>query len=348
MAYQSGQVSSFANLQTEIESFLVAQGYTNISGVLTKAGVPEIHMQFNGSLTDYLQLTMGRSSSGATLLEKHPGGTSDYESVFMVDDYQQAGVIVWPINYFFHYVNSPVEGFWCFIEYNSGRCQHIGFGMLDKATNYEGGVYIDGQFGVSAHSTAYRTHGGNHFELWNANPNANPGSKSHNPIPFMGHFSSTASDGNHPPCTILWAALNGMGWWNSGATELGVGSPYLGSEYDNLDAPASAELLMRPDLAAQQELQEIIRPFNSNNSLVPIKIMLTQPVNEARFRAGDVYDMRYTLNRDLNFGDIMDDGTDKWKVYPVFLKGQQEDAIFTSRYLVDSGWLALAVRYDGP
>jgi hypothetical protein len=140
MPYQTGTASSFSNLQSTIETFLTGTpGYTLTSGILTKTGT-DAHLKF-ANATDYISLEMGKDSSAGSLLLKHPTMESgSVQRVGMVTGYWDSAVsIVFPINYYLHYLSTPQEMFRCIIEYNNGYTQNIGFGEIEKAVDMFGG-----------------------------------------------------------------------------------------------------------------------------------------------------------------------------------------------------------------
>lgn len=325
MAYETGTASSWVNLQSKIETFLTTTaGYTLTSGILTKAGT-QIHVQFTGQANNLL-LEMGKDSSAGSLLFKHVlMNGSQVQQVSMIDTYMGT-TVSFPVNYEFFWFSTPEETFRCVIEYNNEHTQNIGFGVIEKAVAMDGGVYIDASGAADATTVSPQALN------WIENSSADNGS---NPLPFGGHTDSGFI--SFPGATQLWAEHGGMDWYLT--AELTAAD--LGGNYSR--ATWSFVSPLRTGHMIEPEALNSLQTHNANNALVPIRLFGLR-IDDNYSRLGDVPNMRYTNIKNRNFGEIADDGTDKWKHYPAFFKNSGS----VNGSAVDSGQIGFAVRYDGP
>lgn len=336
MAFETGTASSLANLQTKIETFLTTTaGYTLTSGILTKTGT-DIHVKFdNTENTAWLSLEMGKDSSAGSLLHTHPlwGGSRPQRAGISQQPLSTSLAMSFPINYDFQHFTTNGEMFRCVIEYNDGFTQNIGFGEVVKAVNYYGGVYIDAS--VTYRGSSLNMEGWQLESLVWEGPNlvvsaANSGVAGL--LPFSNRANNTLGNA---ASTQLWAEVSGLDWYLP--TSVTSGS---GGKYANLPAGQVPLLTNRfSNLEAGASLQT----HNANNTLVPIRLY-GHTADGNYQRLGDVPDIRWTNIKNLNFGQVVDDGTDKWKCYPAYKK----NAANLNGGSSDSGQIGFAVRYDGP
>jgi hypothetical protein len=338
MPFQTGTASSFSDLQSKIETFLTGTpAYTLTSGVLTKTGT-QIHVAFS-NVTDNIILEMGKDSSGGTLLYKHPVlPLTTTQIVGMGTNYYNSTAIVWPVNYDFQYYATPVEMFRCVIEYNNGYTQNIGYGEISKAVAMDGGVYIDASGTYERSTTVIGPNAVVAFDAFSCNTSGTANELSANPLPF-GYGEGIQSSANSC-ATQLWAEFMGMDWWMAGHTHP-THVDFNGTKYDRYALSAMTNL--RTTQHCSKEFENALQTHNANNALVPIRLYGQAP-DENYHAMGYINDIRYTNIKNLSFGQVMDDGTDKWKCYPAFFK----NAASLDGSASDSGQLGYAVRYDGP
>jgi hypothetical protein len=157
-----------------------------------------------------------------------------------------------------------------------------------------------------------------------------------NPLPF-GVNGSTTTDTAYS--TQLWADFMGFDWWGTGLVNCS-GATFTGEKYSRAtwsDRPLQTGKFLNT------EGDEALQSFNSNNILIPIKLF-GKIINGNFARIGGINDIRLTNIKNLSFGEVKDDGTDKWKHYPAFFK----NAGSVNGNGNHSGQLGYAVRYDGP
>lgn len=345
MAFETGTASSLANLQSKIETFLtVTAGYTLTSGILTKTGT-DIHVKFdNTENTAWLTLEMGKDSSAGTLLHKHPlWSESVPQKVGIAEQIFSSGQsMVFPINYDFQHLTTNGEMFRCVVEFNNGYTQNIGFGEVVKAVNFQGGVYVD------ASSTYRILNGIRSMDGWTLSSTS---------ISWLGtapvqNISNSGAIGLAPffnrsninlldraAATQVWAEVSGYDWYTNSEIN-SANAIWAGTKYANGTGTHRSLVTNRfSDLEAGASLQV----NNGNNTLVPIRLFGVASDGNYQ-RLGDVPDIRWTNIKNLNFGQVLDDGTDKWKCYPAYFK----NAASLNGDADDSGQIGFAVRYDGP
>lgn len=343
MAFETGTASSLANLQSKIETFLtVTAGYTLTSGILTKTGT-DIHVKFdNTENTAWLTLEMGKDSSAGTLLHKHPiWAESIPQKVGIAEQILNGGQsMVFPINYDFQHLTTNGEMFRCVVEYNNGYTQNIGFGEVVKAVNFQGGVYIDASSTYRRGPIAVRRMDG-----WQLVSTTWQGSNVGSGLEDSGNnglnpFSEkTVIFTDYAASTQIWVEVAGYDWYTISQIN-SANAIWAGTKYANGTGTHRSLVTNRfSDLEAGASLQV----NNGNNTLVPIRLFGVASDGNYQ-RIGDVPDIRWTNIKNLNFGQVLDDGTDKWKCYPAYFK----NAASLNGDADDSGQIGFAVRYDGP
>jgi hypothetical protein len=337
MAFQTGTASSFSDLQSKIETFLTGNGYTLTSGIITKTGT-QIHVEFTNDTLN-LFLEMGKDSSAGSLLHTHPLRTSSKTQIVgMGSNFNSSGgasAIVFPVNYDFQVWANPENEFRCVIEYNNSFTQNVGFGEIIKSVDMDGGVYVDATGCLDDNSVnigAARISTYNTFQCSNNNSSSRTGS---NPTPFG--YGRTGLTG-YTASTQLWAEFMGFDWFIStdvnGPTE--SGNKYIRST-DTFFTP------LRTTQHNYKEMDNSLQTYNANSALVPIRLYGQNPNNNYA-PIGSIRNIRYLNVKNLNFGEVVDDGTDKWKVYPSYFK----NAATLDGGVNHSGQMGFAVRYDGP
>jgi hypothetical protein len=335
MPYQTGAASSFADLKSEIETFLtVTGGYTLTGDVLSKAGT-KVHALLESTVNN-LQLTIGKTSSAGVLSGVHPALYGGPAKIFMCATYYDTAVtIVWPVTYHFHYFSSPVESFTCVIEYNNGYCQNMSFGEIEKATAMDGGVYAD----ASACPKQVYTFNSIHITAlsWAKSTSDSNHRMNCSPLPF-GWGASSGSLTNRQTSSYVWAETNGFDWFGSFLTTYsGLG----GSKYER-GAGLSFRSPLSVNVHAEKEAERSLILETDYNTLVPIKLFGNIATGNL-IKLGDVPHIRWTNIKNYSFGETFDDGTDKWKMYPAFFKnGSVLNGTGTH-----SGQIGFALRYDG-
>lgn len=340
MPYQSGTASSFADLQSKIETFLTGTpGMTLTSGVLTKTGT-DIHVKF-GNATTEITLDIGKDSSAGTLLHTPPLHiNSNLPTVAMATQYYDTTIsIVFPINYEFFYFSSPVNEFRCVIEYNNGYTQNIGFGEINKAIDGYGGVFIDGSV-ARRYDGTFASVDINALSATQSTPDTSIQNlrSASSPMP-LGH-PDMGSRRDYASSTMLWFEAAGFDWRGVSVIDT-VSSVWTGENYSR-GSFAGRPPLETTRMVANQ-LTNSLQTYNANNALVQIPLWGCA-MSGNLFRIGGVENLRWTNIKHRNFGEIATIGSDKWKHYPAFFK---EGTVLNGTD-THSGQYGFAVRYDGP
>ena len=340
MPYQTGSVASFSALKTEILSFLSANGWTQETDIIKRNGVyAKIAIGATPHDGDaYIRLEGGKGSDGSgNLIAKHDGPSP---SGWVNNNGQMsasfglgaANAMVFPITYYFHLASTPVDEFWCFIQFNGDYCQHMGFGNINKAMPFTGGAFYS-SMSVEVDSSSR--------QLYNINTNSllsNPGygfngalsGLGHNALEMIPFHGGYGIHQNAFAGSALHAEIGGLEWASS--HRVSNAAPYPLSKF---------MIAGHRETGAMQKVSE--STVNGMPNLIPFNIRVLgydgnwQPV-------GSLENIRFSQIGLMNFGQVESDGTDSWKFYPLFKK----DADDADGGLNHTGTMGLAVRYDGP
>jgi len=138
MPYQTGTFTSLADLQSTIETFATANGWTLVNGVLRNS---TCHIKLEADTANRLLVRHGLDDDGVgNLITPTNGVTRLLRS--------RAGqTITFPATYHLFSHASP-DSIFCIVNYNVAWCQHIAFGHIQKY-----GVWGGGSFSSSTSST---------------------------------------------------------------------------------------------------------------------------------------------------------------------------------------------------
>lgn len=320
MPYQTGSANDFAALRADISSFLTSNGWTAEGNILKKNGV---YALLTADTTNYIQLEGGKGSDGGgNLVDKHepPSGSYGNNAGRMVG-VDTRSTVIWPLTYHLHLSSSPVDEFWCFIEYNGGDCQHMGFGNIVKAAAFDGGGFYVSSWTSGSLPNSVNVKYATFTSITGFTADAHPSK-----VPFNGvanGWGTDRVDNNFDGCAVH-AELPGVSWFS------GTSSNY----------PGYAR--MTEGLVMYEERRSAMSLINGNVTLVPFRLF-GRVHNGNWQRIGRIENLRFTRNDNFNFGQIESDGVDSWKMYPVWAK----DSVNRDGGVGHSGTLALAVRYDG-
>ena len=333
MPYQTGSVNSFADLKTQMFSFLSSNGWTQEGSNIIKKGTVFAEITTGA---DYIELVGAKSSDGAGNLvdifdqisDSFPVASPGLRMVQnVVQTFGDLITMTFPIAYHFHLQSSPVDEFWCLVEYNGGFCQNMGFGMLNKTGQYTGGEFYSSVCGAFAGDTAGFRH------LSSSNTATQGVACTFCPFNLVSDYDSADGATNAVAGSVVHAEIEDVDWFfnqRMGATS----APYTGMTN-------SDQMYVR--------LLDFVRdrsesPINGVASLVPFILYGLSPRGNY-MRLGSIENLRFARISNLNFGQIEDDGTDKWKFYPVLLKNAGDPEHTSGTH---SGVFGLAVKYDGP
>lgn len=334
MPYQTGTAASFAALKTEIFSFLASNGWTQETDIIKRNGVfAKITTGTTGHDGDnFIQLEGGKGSDGAgNLVAKH-----DLQSPLNNNAGQMsasfglgaANAMVFPITYHFHLASSPVDEFWCVIRFNGDRCQHMGFGNINKSAPFVGGAFF-------SCTTMAVSNGGQDMYNWNATniiDSSGVGSTSANPLEMIPFHGGDSNNYNHVFAgSVVHAEVGGGDWYFSNKVESGSFYP-SGQRYMISGKKEHGEMQLVSESA-----------INNVPVLIPFNLRIGG-YDDNHQHIGVLENIRFAQIGGIDFGQVESDGTDSWKFYPVYLKDADNPAGGDEH----TGIAGLAIRYDGP
>lgn len=321
MPYQTGTATDFTDLKNEIFAFLTANGWTQENDIIKRNGV-FAKLDVVSASWDWLRLTGGKGSDGAGNLVFPQASYDDYSvqgaGSQNINDTLATGSLsgmVFPITYHFHLASTPVDEFWCIVEYNGDLFQHMGFGNVLKSTSYTGGGFYSASLSGQEQQNSILTAVGSNIygsmwygEFW--------------PFQRM-HINASA---RAAPSTVH-AEVGGRDWHQS---------TYMG----NRDTMNSYEMV--------KEMKASESSVNGMPNLIPFRLwVITNPVTDKTYQnLGVLNNIRFCEIANINPGQIESDGTDSWKFYPCLRKDTDHPEGWYDP--ASSGIGGLAIRYDGP
>jgi hypothetical protein len=336
MPYITGVINSFSDLRAQIVGLLTSYGWEEEGSIVKKNDIyAKLTTGFGTTYgAEYIDLQAGRYSDGAGNLvdtPTHPNGGAFSNNSGRMSEEVMAGfqeyTLAWPAVFHLHLMTSPVDEFWCFIQYNGNYCQHMGFGNLIKAANYEGGQFYHAIFNRRETNLAAGTSGGYGFRQIRIQfATTNYTGTMNGIIPFGG-----------TSCFNSQGQYTGLGIH----AEVGDVSWFSGCDISSY-APSTKRMVTHEHLYEQYNVSD--NGPDSKVQTIPIRIYgLVRSGNYQKL--GECYGLRYTRVGGVDFGEVFSDGTDTWKYYPVFFKDESD--IDPDEGDAHSGTYGLAVRYDG-
>ena len=336
MPYQTGTVASFAALKTEIMSFLVANSWTQETDIIKRNGVfAKITTGTHASDSDnYIRLEGGKKSDGSgNLIAKHDGpGPWNNNSGEMTASFGllSANAMVFPITYYFHLATTPVDEFWCVIQFNGDRCQRMGFGNINKSAPFTGGgFYSSSTVEINSSNQNLYNWSSNNL-LSNPGMGNNAGTSSRNALELIPFHGGDAVNANVFAGSVVHAEVGGGEWYSSHIVT--SAPPYPLTEY---------MIMTHKEMGSLQKVSE--STVNGMPNLIPFNLRVRGYDNNLQ-PIGSLENIRFSQIALLNFGQVESDGTDSWKFYPIYKK----DASAPNGGLNHTGTMGFAVRYDGP
>lgn len=206
MAYYTDTVNDFVELKSDIESYLISNGWTIADDILSK---DSCFYKLVASTTFQLSLFGGLSKTGATLNDQPStptkGGNYVKLANFSLDP------ITFPITYHLFIFNDPIEVY-CFIEYNSGYYQHIAFGK----SNLQGiglGSWFTGSFNGSSYQGSELTL---EMEVAINQIRCKSSFQNQNGDAFVGFFCNHAYTWGWYPTSFIYSTLDSSTWKHHG------------------------------------------------------------------------------------------------------------------------------------
>ena len=324
MPYQTGTVTDFTDLKSQIFTFLTANGWTQEGDIIKRNGIfAKLEVVDKGTFI-LLRMTGAKTSDGAGNLVFPQASYDDYAVIGAgsqnINDTMGSGStsgMIFPITYYFHLASTPVDEFWCIIEYNGDLYQHLGFGNVLKSTSYSGGAFYSASITGAEAQLPTLSIFGTSVHLYLGIPYAE-----------FWPFQKVAVDTNSRAAgTSIHAEIGGRDWHQSSI----VGGR------DSINY-----LEMREEMMASES------PVNGMPNLIPFRIwVITNPISDKTYQnLGVLYNIRFCEIANINPGQVESDGTDSWKFYPCLRK--DTDNPNGNQNPASSGIGGLAIRYDGP
>ena len=305
MAYSVGSFHSMAELQAEIEGFAVTHGWTLTSGVLHKGGCA---VKLGTPVAQSIQVEVSDSHDGSgNLIGEYAQELYLYE-VFGGPTESSAGMVMLYPATFHLFEFSASDEIICVVEYNTHYVQQMSFGTIKKIGTWAGGVY------GSATS-------------------ANQGTK--NPILSLGmsmYMGTNAGVGG------MWVVINGTNWYEDLPNavikcDAVAGGTWIHNSTTTYDPGPPDRTFFTPVLMSNLFVNQV-----NPNTPVPYLIEPTIAVKQTTTSysiVGTIPNVRHLNIANLELGDVIEVGNDRWKVFPMISK-------------LHTGQVGYAVRYEGP
>lgn len=319
MAYQTGTISSAADLKALLLNFAQSNGWTLSGDVVSKG---DSHVRVSNPSTSLISITAARNGN------------------FVAPDICPRETYIrltsWPALATYHIAafSSP-DTIWCTINFDTTDYMHIGFGYMEKYSNWVGGTWFHAQHpGITEDDMCYGWIGGGDQKYY--------------------------GDKNYPRagnCIPFWEAEDGADWnynW------VGENKPAL---FHCEERGYVWEATFRrdgqdKDLNSIKGLPTHSSPayknqpnnFNGQTVLWPFTVGLLN-TDGHHMMLGSPGHIRLVRLFNYNPGDVIQIGTDRWKVYPFHRKDTARPDGAVPSYgsgTYSTGVQGVAVRYDGP
>ena len=308
MAYQTGSVATFAALQSSIETFLAANGWTLASGVLSKGAQ---FCKLTAS-TYELRLDAGTGQSGATLTGPCAQAVKLMEFTLVP--------IGWPLTYEIHALTGPDEVYIA-VNYNVDKYQHLHFGVSSTPAIGGTGMWFGGSFNsvISRTSTTCKL-----FLQNGSGFGGYVGAQSYDGL-GLGFFFSSTTGGNQS--SFVHCGLEGSSWKT---TYGGATGNLLGPDY-------TAALLFA--LPSDSSESDVLLPIHALLARSAQGQTIVASLAHARYCRLD----NLVAGQVITFGP---DAWKVYPMYA--RNAQQRDGMAWGNGAQHSGTFGVAIRYTGP
>ncbi len=318
MPYQTTVVSSFASLHQAIRSFLLANGWTDHSANVLGVGRVALELVDDPS---WLRICIGKSVDNGTLVDRYPYNT------YVTGG---RGSPAFPMTAHLH-LHPARHEFACALNYAGDKWEHLLAGELVRATEYPGGVYFfasAGQFnGAPGDLGAYYRR-----EVTLSKALGATGCAA-SVAPFA--FGSCRVNNGYEK------AFSGSGVWAEPNDEVLAGRTWFGSgiNYSNTNGVHGLTNELSKTL-----FENSLNNWNDSVVLVPALLVgYGGDSTTVHSYLGQPDNLRYVYFKNLEPGQILTLGHERWAVYPVERK---TDTLYPAKNASGSGWIGIAVRQD--
>lgn len=312
MAYFNGQASSFADLLNSLVNACVSLGWTWADSILNKG---DAYIQLYSTETNTAAQGSGITAIGGTgksgVVLVNP--SNKQPRIGRIGDGALSSPINFPCDYNIHISNDEV---FLIVKSNVDYYFYLGFGYSGESGS---GLWIAATTTKEYYDNTYS--GGNGFQMYLGGG----GSATYRSVGsgFMWRDSFRADYNNNNVMFFNGAWIQGGNYNGSGPEKGFNASIYISNLIGRMPSNWSSETLLIP--------------INCYYQVASYKVQLVLSVKTARYLRIDNH----------NPEEIIQIGTDRWKVYPFYRKNiSQRDGSQAS--VNHSGTFGLAVKYDGP
>jgi hypothetical protein len=311
MAYQTGVITSAADLVTVVRDFAVANGWSASGDILNKGAS---HVRLTAPSLSEVRIEGARGGNFSA-----PDQCPRHARIYNTN---------WPASAVYHLVafDNP-DTLWCTINFAVNRHQHLGFGTMEKYGVWEGGDWFHGHHTTSnIDANCFAVVDGKGRPYYSASPN--------NCALFWSQqdYSPWGTASNNK-CSFLHCELRGEVWPATGATN-------DASDLNIIHCPSILSPIQKYNPNA----------FNGQTVLTPFQLFL-QNTDGHYMSIGHLGHLRFVRLTNYNPGDVIELGADRWKLFPWHIKDANYPDGKAPAYSdgsFSSGLLGIAVRYDGP
>lgn len=312
--YSSGSASSFADVLTALNTFLLANGWASAAAtgggrIFTKGTTVARVRSDDTPGAETLFLVGATGSSGGNLTAPAPNEVCMRSAAPVL--------IVFPVTYEFYVDDTPDEVY-AIISYGGNKYQHLHFGKSDIPGIGGTGMWFSGsQRDDNNDNRVY-------MQLNFQYAQTGIGGQA------LGYFIDQT---NAKPANFVHCALEGSAAWRAGAA--GSYSPGTAAGY----------LIGQDHLAGL--LQALPSWYNESEVLLPIYAALLR-TDGTRTIVAVMRHARFLRIDNVTPGDLITYGSEQWKAYPLYAKNLVErNGVPWFTGADHSGSWGVAIRYPG-
>lgn len=313
MAYQTGTVATPEGLISALASFAQANGWAYSGSMLSKGGC-------------YVSVNL----SGTTAISIAGSRNGTFVAPDLCPRTSYLRLDPWPTTLVYHFIafQNP-DTIWVTVNWDVTSFAHMGLGTIQKYGDWAGGMWFHGQHAAGSNdknTEVYMVKGG---------PNA----------PY---FLSSAKC-----CGLFWSQRDYSVWGDPSASKVSFVHCELRGEVwpatnGNGNDETDLNIIHCPTVLAPSHYYTP-NVYNGQTIITPFELYL-QNTDGHYMSIGHVGHLRFVDMLNYNPGDILQIGSDRWKLFP----WAKIDPRYPDGRNVDSnngafgtGYLGVAVRYDG-
>lgn len=327
MPFVAGSANNVNEVLTALQNACTANGWTLASGILSKGDCYALPFINDGTIA----LLAGTGQSGATVTNpptlasastlRVPGAPNIWASLSGIDN-----AITYPLTYFIHVMADPNEVY-LFINHSVDNWSYIAFGQspVDGLTGT--GVWYGGTGrGQNILASA---------DIGNAGGNGHIGCAL---FSYVAPGATTVNSNQRIKCFFHHNVSDSPSEWSiSGVDGVGVVNT---QSWTGLPSQANATYTIMPLMTREPST------WNSGAGLHPIQPSIIRP-DFRRSIVGIIGHARYTRIDNINPGEIVTLGHEKWRFYPWVQKNITDRNATATGNALHSGTYGVAIRYDG-